>query len=558
MKVSEIKYERYTIERAREVYEKAIAQAANAKSACEVLDAYKAVLAEKIEMSTWNSLAYCRFTLNTKDEFYQGEVDYYDENGPLFNQLSVRFNDILLENPFRAELERDINPRIFKYMELEKKCFADCVIEDIQEENAVATEYSKFMAELLFDYEGEKMPFSRLVGKLEDADREVRRKTAEVIGRGFGEVSDKLDGYYDRLVKIRTRIARKLGYKNFVELGYYRMGRLDYDADMVARFRENVKRDLVPVVDVLKEKIRKDLGIGQIMYYDNSIVAKGPTTKPVLDTAGIFDAAQDMYDSMNPEIGAFMRSMREAEAFDVESRDGKTGGGYCTGFAKFKQPFILANFNGSCGDIDVITHEFGHALAAKFAYDIDNFELEGGMETAECHSMSMEFFCWKYIDRFFGNDGDKYRRKHLLDALSFIPYGVIVDEFQHIAYENPDFTPAQRNAAYKALEEKYRPYLSYEGVPYLENGTRWQFQHHIYEVPFYYVDYCLAQTVSLGFLVKSLGDYDGALQKYLEFARCGGTKPFAQLVKDAGLASPFEDGALKAISDAAVGIVNKL
>ncbi len=559
MKVSEIKYERYTIERAREAYEKAISKVESANCADEVLQAYNELGAERIELYTYYALANCRFTLNTKDEFYAGEMAYYGQNMPLLSELSVRFNELLLTSPYRDKLEKSINPRIFANMELEKKCFAPCVIEDIQEENMLGNEYSKFMAELVFEYEGEKMPLSRLRGKLEDSDREVRRKCAEAIGRGLEAVSDKIDDFYDKFVKIRTRIAQKLGYKNFVELGYYRMGRLDYNAQMVANFRENVRRDLVPVVGKIKEKIKNELGIDKVMFYDDAVVMAGETTKPVLNTAEIFDAAQDMYDSMHPEIGAFMRSMREAEAFDVESRDGKFGGGYCTSFAKFKQPFILANFNGSCGDIDVITHEFGHALAAKFAFDIDNYELGvGGMETAECHSMSMEFLCWKYIDRFFGADGNKYRKKHLIDALSFIPYGVIVDEFQHIAYEHPELTPAQRNEEYKKLEEKYRPYLTIDGIPYIEKGTRWQYQMHIFESPFYYIDYCLAQTVALGFLVKSLEDYDGALAKYIEFARCGGTKAFDELVKNAGLVSPFEDGALSAIAAKAVDVVDTL
>ena len=551
MKVSEIKYERYTIEQARSAFSSAIELAKNAKNVDELHAAYKQAQAANIEMSTWYSLANCRFTLNTKDEFYRGEVDYYDENIALFKQLSVQFSD--------AVLEKYVNPRVFRYMELEKKCFADCIIEDLQEESKTSTEYSKFMSEMVFEYRGEKMPLSRLRGNLENEDRNVRRETAEAIGKGLQAHAEELDKFYDKLVKIRTRIARKLGYKNFVELGYYRMGRLDYDAEMVAKFRENVREYLVPAVCKVKKKIAGELGIPEIKFYDDAIAMKGEIPRPALDTKGIFDAAQEMYDSMHHEIGAFMRSMREAEAFDVESRDGKWGGGYCTSFAKFKQPFILANFNGSSGDIDVITHEFGHALAAKCAFDIDNFDLDvGGMETAECHSMSMEFLCWKYIDRFFDGKGDRYRKQHLLNSLSFIPYGVIVDEFQHIAYENPDLTPEQRKAAYRELEKKYRPYLSFEGIPYLEEGTRWQYQMHIYESPVYYIDYCLAQTVAIGFLVMSLEDYDKALAKYLEFVKCGGTKPFPQLVKDAGLASPFADGALKAVSEKVIKIAEQL
>jgi len=256
-----------------------------------------------------------------------------------------------------------------------------------------------------------------------------------------------------------------------------------------------------------------------------------------------------------PEIGDFMRSMLEAEAFDVDARDGKWGGGYCTSFPKYKQPFILANFNGTAGDIDVITHEFGHAYAARNAFVYGDLELDvGGMETAECHSMSMEFFAWPYMEKFLGKKAELYRRKHMLDALSFIPYGVIVDEFQHVIYSKPELTPAERNAEYRRLEEKYRPYLSFSGIPYLEEGTRWQYQMHIYESPFYYIDYCLAQTVAFGFLVESRKDYKSAFDRYLCFVSRGGTRSFDALIREAGLSSPFENGALANISDAILDI----
>ena len=559
IKVSEIPYKRYTVEEARAaftVFEEAMAKAT---SADDVLAARRAFRTESEVLFTAMSLANCRFTLNTKDEFYSAEMAYYDEAGPHFNDLNTKYAALMLDSPFRAELETKLNPRLFKMWEVARKTFDPCIIEDCQEENATVTEYSKLMSEMVFTYEGENMPLSLLRGKLEDADREVRRKAAVAIGEGLERNSEALDSLYDRLVKIRTRIAGKLGYKSFTELGYYRMGRIDYDADMVAAFRENVKQSIVPVVATVKESIRRDLGIDEVMFYDNDIYGSGASLVPVLDTPSMFREAQAMYDRMNPEIGAFMASMQEAEAFDVESRDGKWGGGYCTVFATYKQPFILANFNGTTGDVDVLTHEFGHAFAMKKVFDRPDTELDiGGSETAECHSMSMEFLSWPSMDIFFGADGNRYRRKHLLDALSFIPYGVMVDEFQHIVYENPDMTPAERKAAWLGLETKYRPYMSYGDLPYLNLGTRWQYQMHIYESPFYYIDYCLAQTVAMGFLCASRENYEDALRRYVDFCAAGGEKAFGQLIADAGLADPFTDGALDTMAKKVMGVIEAI
>lgn len=550
MKVSEIPYKRYTIEEGKADFAKFKNAAKNAKCADDVINARETHIKRLIvEYSTAASLANCRFTLNTRDEFYSQEMAYYDEHSPLFEKLLTDYADIMLSSPFRAELEKKLNSQLFKSYETAKKAFDERIIAESQEENAVVTEYSKFMSELEFDYDGKKMPLSVLRGYLEDSNRAVRKSAAEAIGTGLSKVGDRLDDIYDRLVKIRTKMAKKMGYKNFVELGYYRMGRTDYNAEMVAKFRENVLRDLVPCVARIKAQTANELGLNRIMYYDDAVYTVGEAPTPITDSESIFPAAQKMYDDMSEEIGAFMHEMRDAEAFDVVARDGKWGGGYCTEFAKYKQPFILANFNGTSGDVDVITHEFGHALASSFVYKYGDVELSvGGMETAECHSMSMEFLCWPYMESFFGDAADKYRKKHLLSALSFIPYGVIVDEFQHIMYEQYNLTPEQRKEVYRRCEEKYHPYMSFEGLPYLEEGTRWQYQMHIYETPFYYIDYCLAQTVAIGFLLKSRDNYREALDSYLKFAKAGGTKPFGQLVSDAGIASPFKYGALSEMS----------
>ena len=558
MKVSEMPYKRITVEEFKEQAEKIIAKIKAAKCAMDLKNARDEYNAISVEIETACALANCRFTLNTRDEFYNAEMDYYDNAMPLFSEIENEYKKAMLDSPYREEAEKLINPRVFKGFEISLKTFSPEIIEDLQAENTLVTRYSKFMGELAFDFEGEKMPLSVLRGKLEDDSREIRKKAAEAIGKTMEENAATFDEIFDGLVEIRTRIARKLGYKNFVELGYYRMGRVDYDEKMVAAFRRSVKADIVPAVAQLKERIRNRLGLDKIMYYDDAISVTGEMPRPVIGTEEIFANALAMYNEMKAEIGDFMQRMLDADAFDVEARDGKFGGGYCTTFAKYKQPFILANFNGTSGDIDVITHEFGHALAADYMFKFGQPDYPTGMETHECHSMSMEFLCHKWMSEFFGNNAEKYKYKHTVDAISFIPYGVIVDEFQHIVYENPDLTPEERKAEYLKLEAEYRPYLSFEGIPYLELGTRWQYQMHIYESPFYYIDYCIAQCVALGFLCLSREDFDGALEKYVAFLKATGGVSLSQLISDAGLTSPFADGALADTAEGASKVIKEL
>ena len=559
-KVNDLPYSRVTLEEMQEAFRKFFAAAEHAENADELIAARKTLIEERNKYGSASTLADIRFTQNTADPFYKGEMDYYDEVYPIIQNDLTKYYRVMLESPFRKELEEKLGSVLFKSYECAVKAHSEDIVEEEQQENALQTEYSQLMASMLFEWQGERIPLTVLRGRLEDPDPAVRKMAADAIGRGLQRNREKLDEIYDRLVHLRDRMAKKMGYKNYVELGYYRMGRTGYDREMVEHFRANVKEALVPVVKALKENIKEEMGLDTFRFSDNDVYTKEGNPPFTLTIPEAFKAASGMYHDMDEEIGTFFDSMVEAGALDVESRKNKAGGGYCTFIGTCHQPFIFANFNGTTADVDVLTHELGHSFAA---YTVDkngiDFDIDvGGMETAECHSMSMEFLCWPYMDRFFGDRAGGYRFKHLADALSFIPYGCIVDEFQHLVYENPDWTPAERDKAYLELEKTYRPYLTFEGIPYLEEGTRWQYQMHIYESPFYYIDYCLAHTVAFGFLVLSDKDHDEALRRYKQFVSAGGTIPFRDLVKRAGLSDPFGEGTLDSLAASVSEILQKV
>ena len=559
MKVSEYPYHRVTLEEAKSVLEDVTNRIRNAANVDEILAAREDYLASLSEYMTETSLAYMRYTLNTTDEFYVAEMAYYDDTGPAVHSLQADYAAALLDSPFRPELEERLSPLLFRTLELERRSVSPEIVEDMVEENKLVSEYSKLMAGMEFEFRGQKMPMAGLMKFAKDPDRETRRQCYEVLGRELAEHREKLDGIYDQLVHVRDRMAKKLGMRNYVELGYCRMGRLCYNESMVSAFRENVRKDLVPVVARLRTENAKRLGISDYRLYDDGVITPGGDPTPCAREE-IFAAAREMYHAMGEETGAFIDAMLDAEAFDVDARKNKWGGGYCTVFPKYRQPFILANFNGTASDVNVVTHEAGHAFNAWLIAD-NRFALElqcGGMETAETHSMSMEFFAWPYMEKFFGERAGDYRFQHALGQLSFIPYGVIVDAFQHIVYENPDMTPAERNAAWLKLEEQYRPWLSMEGMPYLEEGTRWQYQMHIYEMPFYYIDYCLAQTAAFQFLLASRDDYGDAFERYLRLSRQGGEKVWTELLREAGFPNPFEPGALKELAVRMEELLEKL
>lgn len=560
VKIKDLPYKRYTVEEAKDNFDKFFDAVKEAKCADDVLTAReKYVLPSIRHFNTAASLSNARFTQNTRDGFYNAEIEYYDEVSPVFQGLYVRYADYMLSSPFKKELRARLGDVLYRSFEFEKAAYNDSIEEEVKLENSYVTEYVKLLSTTECDFRGEKKPVAYVRGFLEDKDRAVRKAAAESIGKALESRSSQFDDVFDRLVKIRDTMAKKMGYDNFTVLGYYRRGRIDYDRAAVEKFRKNVARSLTPVVAGLKAQVAKDLGIDDFKYYDDAIYSKGEVPVRDCSVEEFFEKAKQMYSSMDKALSSLFDRMVADEAFDVLPRDGKTGGGYCTSFDDFFKIFILANFNGSSGDVDVITHEFGHAVAMNYAMQRENDESGiGGYETAECHSMSMEFIAWPYMDLFFGKKADAYRKKHLSDALTFIPYGCIVDEFQHEIYDHPEMTPAERNAKYLEISKKYRPYLSYEGIPYLEKGTRWQFQSHIFEVPFYYIDYCLAQTVSLGFLALSRENYSLALERYKALCKAGGSKFFSELIKDAGIAYPFGEGTLDSLAEKMSGILQSL
>ncbi len=494
------------------------------------------------------NLCYVRHTANTADPFYEKENEYFDENLPAFEALNNRFFRALLASPFRDALEQKFGKQIFTLAELSLKTFKPSILEDLQQENALSTEYTKLKAQAKVEFDGVLYNLSS-IHPLELSDnRDTRRRATEAKWQFFSGHAGEMETIFDKMVKVRHRIARELGYRNFVEVGYARMRRSDYTPAMVANFRRQVRDILVPLASDLYERQRKRLGISKLKYYDEEYKFPTGNPKPIGAAVEIVKNAARMYRELSADTDRFFSHMQEANLMDLVNRDGKAPGGYCTYISKFDAPFIFSNFNGTSGDIDVLTHEAGHAFqvwsSSRFHFDEYHWPTS---DAAEIHSMSMEFFTWPWMELFFGPDTEKYRYMHLGGAIQFLPYGVAVDEFQHIIYENPDMTPAERNTAWRNLEKTYLPHRDYDGNAYLESGGFWQKQSHIFNSPFYYIDYTLAQICAFQFWTKDRRNHARAWRDYVRLCKAGGSKSFLELVKLAKLRSPFEDGCVESV-----------
>lgn len=543
-------YERIDVKAATEALDAAAERLGAAKTIEEAEKAFSE--REKIisHVQTMSTIAYIRHTVNTLDEFYEKENDFNDENAPLIEQSEQKFTEAMLSSPLRPQLEEKYGKLIFVNAELSRKCFSPEIIPDLQEENRLSSEYQKLIASAQIEFSGKTLSLAQLGAYKENSERIIRHAAYKAESGFYMAHADELDRIFDSLVKCRTRIAKKLGFGTFTELAYCRQTRNCYNAGDVAAFRSRIVRDIVPVVCRLKEMQKKRTGIDDMKIYDDLFAFKEGNPKPDGSPQDILAAGKTMYERMSPETGEFINFMYDNALMDVLSAKGKAAGGYCTEILEYKSPFIFSNFNGTSGDVDVLTHEAGHAFAYYSVRDKMELcdQISPTMESCEVHSMSMEFFAWPWHELFYGSDAVRSRFVHLESALVFLPYGTMVDEFQHIVYDSPELTPAERNEKWLALEQKYRPYMNFGDVDFYSNGRGWQRQLHIYLYPFYYIDYCLAQTAALEFWSLSQKDYKDAWQRYLRFVSFGGKKSFKELCAAAGIDDPFGEHALNGVA----------
>ena len=526
-----------------------IAQASSAQEQIEAILAFDQVQAE---INTAMSLAYVRHTIDTRDEFYDQENDYADEIAPAVQEAEQKVSKALLASPFRAELAERFGELLFTNLEIAVRTFDPKNMALMQEENKLQSEYQKLYASAMVEWNGEKLPLPKLGPYKQSPDRAVRKAAYEAEGKWFDSHQAELDELYDKLVKNRTAQAKNMGYDNYLQLGYDRLSRNCYGPAQVASFRDQIAQDMVPIVAKVKKDQEKRLGVEKLKFWDDVLLFPDGNADPQGTADEILAAGKQMYHELSPETAEFADFLWDNELLDVLSKEGKAPGGYCTEFRSYKAPFIFSNFNGTSGDVDVLTHEAGHAFAGFRAMRKGYL---GSMtsptiEACEVHSMSMEFLTAPWHEKFFGPLTRKYEIGHCEDALIFIPYGCMVDEFQHRVYENPELTPAQRNELWLNLEKKYRPWIDFEDLPFYGRGAGWQRQLHIYLYPLYYIDYCMAQTVAFQFWIASMKDRADAWAKYLRFADAGGTRTFEGLVAEAGLKVPYAPGCIREIGEA--------
>ena len=511
------------------------------------------------DFSTDCVIASIRHTLDTRDEFYEKEDEYINDTMPTIMPKMLALDEALMESPFRGEIEKEYGKQYFVQMELNKKTFCEENIPLMQQEAKLTNEYQKIMATAEIAFDGKTLNLYGVQKYFEHEDRKVRQAAVKAYSDFYHQHEERLEEIWQELITIRNQMGKNLGYDNFIPVGYMQQGRTDYGMEEVAAFRKQVEKEIVPLCEQLYEAQRKRLGVDKLMIYDEKRVFSDGNAVPAGDDDFMVEQARKMYHDISPETGEFIDFMIDHELMDLKNKPGKASTGYMTYLNRYKAPFVFSCFNQTIFDMQVLTHELGHAFAGYMAMrnqPISAYYSES-TDIAEIHSMSMEQFAYPYAEQFFGEDAEKFRFAHLQEAITFVPFGVAVDEFQHICYANPSLTPKERTLEWKKLEEKYMPWRKYDADDFFDRGGFWYHKLHIFLYPFYYINYTLTTMGAMEFKKKNLENHEAAWEDYLKLCKCGGSMSYLETLRHANLSNPFEEGSVKkAISVAKETLLN--
>lgn len=524
--------------------------------ASDILIEYEKLIGD---FNTQYELCIILHDLDTSNEFYSDELEFYDEATASLSELSSAMLQVMVNCPCSDKIKEKYGEMIFLKAANHKETISPEVIEDYASESSLQNEYSQIQSEALIEFGGKTLNLSLLTPYLESTRRKTRKEAHKALDEYYMGKKETFDRIYDDMVKVRTTIAKKLGFNTYTELGYKLMERYDYNSKEVEKFREAIVKYIVPLTVQIRKLQKERLGVDELMFYDLPTLFEKGNPVPSIPGISYEHVAGEFFTKIFGASPSFFEVLSEHGFTDLLTRENKSTGGYCMYLDSYAIPFIFMNGNGTADDVATIVHEGGHAYAAVKSADISPFAecLQPTLETCEIHSTSMEFLSYPFMEMFYGEKAEQYRELHMTNALLFLPYGCMVDEFQHIIYDNPDMTPDERHGVWKNLEQKYQPYINYdEDHPFHAMGGAWMKKDHIFTSPFYYIDYCLAHICALQLWDLSREDMKQALIKYNKLCSLGGTDTFLNLLKHSELESPFDVNVIKRIAYACSDFLN--
>ena len=366
-KFKDIQYKRPDLKKIKKEYGSLLKRFKKAASFEEADAVFLDFMSLAEEVMTQQTIVSIRNTMDMSDKFYESEMKFFNTEMPKLMLLIQKAGKALLESPFRSQLEEKYGEKLFKDAEVQMKLFNWSIILPTISENNLCSEYSKTVASCSVDFRGEKCNFYGLLKHMQSTDRAERKAAFEKWAKLYESVSGKLDEQYEKLVKLRRTKAKLLGFQNYVAYNYLSNGHYDYDATRVAAFREAVRYYITPLCEKFYKEQAERLGLEKLEWYDEDLCFADGNAVPIGTPEELTEKARQMYEEMSPETGEFFNFMTEHELFDFVTRPNKHMGGYMTFLPDYKAPFIFSNFNGTSADVDVLTHEAGHAFEGYYA-----------------------------------------------------------------------------------------------------------------------------------------------------------------------------------------------
>ncbi|MFN6013476.1 MAG: M3 family oligoendopeptidase [Flavobacteriales bacterium] len=507
---------------------------------------------------------YIKMTIDTRDEALTNSYTFFvTKIQPELAPYDDKLNKKLVNSPFYDEFDKVEAYRIyFRSVKKALELFREENIPIEAELNEKSQLYGSISAAQSIEHNGEKITMQKAAALLKETDEELRQVVFQKMSVRRREDIEKLDGLYSELISKRHQLALNAGFENFRDYKFQSLGRFDYTKEDCFNFHKAIKQQIVPIVKEIQLERLKKLGKDKFKPWDTEVDPEGKQPlKPFTTGSELLNGSINMFDKIDPYFGDCLRTMNEMGHLDLDSKTGKAPGGYNYPLYEIGVPFIFMNSVGAQRDLVTMVHEGGHAVHSFLSRDLKITGFKSlPSEVAELASMSMEMLTMELWDEFYKNDDDfkRAKREQLESILKILPWIAQIDEFQHWVYENPTHSSAERHEKWVDISKEYGTGLTdwtdYEDM----QASSWQRQLHLFEVPFYYIEYAIAQLGALGVWKNSLEDFRAAVDNYKLALSLGYTETIPEIYRKAGIRFDFTETYLKELADFVRGELNKL
>ena len=496
---------------------------------------------------------YIRMSCDTANEELVSSFQYFaTEIDPKISPIGNLLNKKLVESPFVDELDQD---KYFVYLRAIKKALEIYREENVELFTNLLVTQQKYQAAsgaMSVVINEQEYTLEQAAVLIKDVSRSVRQQAWETIQQRRLVDKDDLNIIFDELVAMRHQVGLNAGFENYRDYMFQAMGRFDYTVKDCYKFHEAIESEIVPILKEQAEKRAEALGLETVKPWDLDVSTSGkPALKPFKNGEELVEKTITAFNAIDPQLGQMLSIMKANNLFDVESRKGKAPGGYNYPLAETGAPFIFMNSAGTLRDLTTMVHEGGHAIHTFLTANLELNDFKHcPSEVAELASMSMELISMDQWHIYFDNDADLIRakREQLLDVLKTLPWVAVIDQFQHWIYTNPSHNAADREEAFKQIYTTFGAgFANWEGLEH-EFGNIWQKQLHVFELPFYYIEYGIAQLGAIAIWKNYKENPEKALQQYLDALKLGYTKPMNEIYETAGIKFDFSSSYIKELA----------